>query len=238
MSQSTRLGLGLTVAGWPPNPGPYPDWLPTAPSGDRPVIYADFVNGNYWAAGQTRALGDLFVQNDAWGTWVPDSAVSPGNGLDFSSGYAQPTVNHAYIGPVVSECTIVWESTALTSGSWGPVQADLLELPGFTVDGATKVKGQSGFGTSAAYWSLAGNSASSGLIGTPSLVAVAYTVYSDHTLGSINGQAATSTAVQAAPASPTDIAIAEGSGLAGLFMRWFSVYTPQPDADLPTLSTP
>jgi len=242
MNSKTNLFAGTIASGWPPNPGPYPDWLPTAPSGDRPHIYADFANDHYWADGAIRTLTELWVENTDYGTFDTANVVA-GQGLLTTLGNSSPTVNRSLLSTTLPTYTVVMSAiiTDLDSADVVSFEVDAVDLPSFDADssaiiyysqiGDKKLLGE--------FLNYNGDSAFTPSVDGVSPTAAAFNIYTDKAVGSLMGSSITSTAVHAAPAAPTDIgiqssAIASNTG----YLQTVAIYDLQPDADLPTLSTP
>jgi hypothetical protein len=231
--------------------GSFPVWLPTAPSGDRPTIYADFVNGNYWGNGAVTTAVALFEHNADWGDWNP-ACIQAGLGLSptdltgSNNCWAQ-VVSTFYGSLLTTGATFVTIGHApdITGSGQYDFEADLWDDPGFTA--------QSGafpliyFDTNATPGNVVEfyNGLDSRVDGpTPPTVAtakVAYTVATTPTMSySFNGASILSIASGTQPNPWTNIGLAVNvyGNLGAGYMTSIAIYAPQPDADLPTLSTP
>lgn len=236
---SARAGMWPGMAGGTDTP---PSWLPTAPSGDRPVIYADFVNERYWGNGNILTAAQLFVEDAAnWGTWS-ETAIVPGQGLDFSNANSNPVVNPAYVGPVVPLCSVVFSATIgdTTSTDSFAVEVDVVNLPSFAGDAWAAIfydPNSAGTRVQAGFGALNNWNGDAPAVPISSPMGVAFTVYSNYTIGSACGAPNFTTPNPGPPiGQPQHLAI-EGHGPRVCHMTTFSAYVPQPDVDLPTLST-
>ena len=240
-----RLGLGLGMPlndGAAPGGGGFPVWLPTAPSGDRPLIYADFKNGHYWADGGIVASTDLFYTNPAWGTFDPASIVT-GFGLAMlTSAHARPSIVHTYLTFDLKNCTVVYRihiGGDLTNYSVGS-EIDVWQSPDYTYDAWGEYTGSSGSGSPLPpiYASPDATTVSGSAIALAVDMGNAFTVTGLKTTGSMNGGVITSVTGGAPGVDPTDISVVCIGSDPLNFLTSFAIYAPQPDADLPALSTP
>lgn len=122
MSPGLGLGLGLHhPPGTVPEPPPpdYPAWLPTAPSGARPLAAGDFANGNYWD-GTVTTLTELFIQDTDFGTFT-SASVHAGEGLGWDTSGppwdGQPTLEPSATAQLLSGFTMVLEVAVTDPGS-------------------------------------------------------------------------------------------------------------------------
>jgi hypothetical protein len=209
--------------------GSFPVWLPTAPSGDRPVAYADFKNGNYWYSG---AIGTV-------NGWLANTALVVANtGLVKTNADA----NDPMVGvPLAYATALNWTrvtnfvSTDTSNGTYllailndadtqeiGTLGGALVQLSAYDDTGGTRII----------------NSAVSGT-GFSGKIATTWTA-AKSALSVAGGAVGTDTS--AFSATPT-ISNYGGFETAGPTTYVFTIasdafYAPQPDADLPTLSTP
>lgn len=88
----------------PPRPPWVSAWVPIAPSGDVPLVSADFVNGNYWN-GQSSSTdpSTLFTADASWGPYDP-AMIVPGSGLNTD---AAPVLLAALAAPLLGGCTVL-----------------------------------------------------------------------------------------------------------------------------------
>jgi hypothetical protein len=225
----------IANAGWLPNPGPYPDWLPTAPSGDRPDIYSDFVNGHYWAAGSVRTLTNLWGSSSIT-TFNPASVV-PGSGLDMTTG--APSLQNPYFLEIAGGATVVVAVNLDNVLSDGYV----INVQNISADFANSQTVQ--FGSFSSHHMQIdlfppnpnGSDVFSAAVSTAASMALAATFQPAQTIGSLQGGAVYMTANDPSETAAQIFAISCGADSAG-YVTTVAIYQPQPDSDLPTLSTP
>jgi hypothetical protein len=210
--------------------GSFPSWLPQAPSGDRPVIYADFANGNYWGNGATTTAAALFTQNLDWGPFDPATIVA-GLGLGASTFDAQPTiVADFYADLLTTGFTFVsTTNTPDTSDYHFIASVELADFPGFTNE-------------------YTGNIATSADVTAPGHALHKAAPVATHVTGALTigfSEIALCVAggevfvdASAVPVTPlTNIALfSKWSATKPSYLQSFALYAPQPNIDLQALS--
>lgn len=217
----------------------FPSWLPLAPSGDAPIVYADFVNGLYWASGAIQPTADdLFFSDPDWGPF-DSSAIVPGSGFPFDSNNS-PSVIQALIAAALAALPVTLLATLYTPDqiTFGSYLGDFEVFePTFAYDGYIDVMG-GGPGLFAEVRSPDGSGST--VDGLPQLyaggvVTAAANFSQTDTVGSVGGTANVTSTAADPGVSPTSVVFTTTSGVNG-FLRVAAVYPGQPDADLPLMS--
>lgn len=235
------------------SPPPPPVWLPRAPSGDYPVIYADFKNGHYWGNGAETTPDLLFEHNANWGDYNPAS-IQAGLGLGpttiLNSGDAWPQVVASFYGTLLTTgatFVLTGHASNITTDSYFDIEADLWDDPGYTAQYGAFVQdffsAWSGSGSPGQFvqiYNAAANADNGPLASAAHDIKLAYSAISSPMFYSLNGGATTSISSESPPNPWTNIGLTvhnnttPGEG----FMTSIAIYAPQPNTDLPTLSTP
>lgn len=215
-----------------------PAWVEAlrSPHGDLPTIAADFKNGRYWGSGAETTAGALFVENANWGDFDPASIVAA-SGLGSDDSTALPTVAHSFLGTLLTTgfTAVITSGLTVNASTNASHYVTATDLPGYNnlynaafVAGAGDTNGR--IVTSVGQTDTA-------------TVAIAATLKSAITVNFTTSAACLDggTVVTQASASPgtplTDICLeADFSTGFPAYMELLAIYTPQPDADLPTLS--
>jgi hypothetical protein len=254
-----RLGLGLGVYEHPiAKGGSFPSWLPTAPSGARPVIYADFKNGHYWGNGAVTDAATLFVHNSNWGGYDPAIDIVPGSGLGGpnTGSTGNPAIDPSFYGTLLTTGftgVIAWhfdDPTKLLS-YFGPLNGIGMTDNAFNnyYDGDCAVtspltSNPPGLGFQGQLENPTGNSGDI-LTSYPSTTngTFAFNVVFGTQAMSANGSSII-TYPSTTPSEPLTIvgitaiyAADNPSFQAPVWMTTAAIYAPQPNTDLPTLST-
>lgn len=251
---SARLALRQgVIAASASGGGGFPVWLPQAPSGDHPLVYADFKNGHYWADGAETDAATLLQENTAWGSYDPVSIV-PGSGL----GSSLPDNNSA---PVLNPA-LASVITLITSGATVVKLCDVPNLAGlYAYD--CEFNQLPDFNTQ--YWSELfvsplGGGTDNSILGAvnqtdnltetldvmtdPGIYGHAYTITTAQLDWAVNGVAETGITPTEVPTFPWNfICIQQAQQDASNpdnvgYMQSIALYAPQPTADLVALSTP
>lgn len=236
-----RPGNRRVVGGGSPTPPPpYPVWLPQAPSGDYPVVYGNFKDGHYWANGAVVGVDDVFYADTNWGDW-DSSVVVPGSGIPPAVPSNQPAIVQALIAGVLGSlpATVVVTTSVIGADfSSNLVECDVYDTASFDFDASAQIANPSSGAFHLHVSAPSDGSATDGDISSVATLAMAFNVYSDQIVGSLNGRA-TITASGGDPGIlPDSVALDPSSQLLSGFVAAIAVYASQPDADLPTLSTP
>jgi len=207
-----------------------PAWVEAlrAPTGDLPVLAADWKNGRYWLYDAEAAETDLFEQNTDWGSYSAGSAV-PGSGLAGSN----PILTAGAKTVVGDQCTVLFVAKFSAGNKY--VSLEYTDLPDYVSQRYAQFC-TAGFSSLVEIYETAQDvlvnldNATTG-----SSQKMAATVGINHFAGSAKGQTPALTAEPETPAKPyTDIGIAVASGT---YLELIAIYEMQPDSDLPTLSS-
>lgn len=236
--------------------GSVPSWVTDqrAPSGALPFILLDFQNGLYWASGAVVALNAVLVENLDWGAYDP-SAVVAGHGLGAQAApganNALPTLVRGILGPAfISGATFVCEIILTGDLLETSVVADVefVSLPDFNSEYGSQVAWMSNrtgidvLPTSTAQVINQTDNLNNILTLPEDEVGVhrqAVTVAASGLKYAIDGTLQTALDATVTQSTPfTDIALfIYSSGPVLSYMQKLIVYLPQPEADLPALST-
>jgi hypothetical protein len=129
-----RVPVGGGAGFFPPAAGGFPDWVTAlaAPSGDLPLVVADFKQSLYYRADiGICALADIIVENLQWGHFDPAESVYPGSGMTNASNEGNFTMNDDAYALVVSG-TVVTVTTNVSGNSQADIE--LTALPSYAVD--------------------------------------------------------------------------------------------------------
>lgn len=258
------LSMAMTMGGDVQSVAP-PSWVPLAPSGAVPLVFLDFKNGNYWAAGEVTNVASVIDQPllvvGGVGLVLPVPFTPPniiGNAftaiaqtgalytavLDFSvQGPEVLNLDVSAFYVAIGEDYVYWSDLA-----WGWDAGVPSSWSQFFTDRVTPTGG----GGNGSQWDLADDTPPPQ--GLPD-GKIAGTMNGAHTAVSFNGSSlATQTithngaettnhpvvTVDSGPAfTPTEIRLFnDATNQASPWtVRSLTVYAPQPDTDLPTLST-
>lgn len=217
-----------------PSPPPFPVWLPQAPSGDRPTVYADPVNGHYWYDG---------AEGTADGIFADPSKIADGVGFVLPEGEAPS----GFTGGA---------ATALLSANWTVVVTaikdgnddvftlqngdDSCEIDfGWSNDGTTIGGGLGEYNDAD---SRSADLTSLNIPYVPGSVTMAGTRTVAKDVCSFQGSAiAANTTPLTSTTTVTQAWVGPYSGGTAsvqITLEQIAIYAPQPDADLPTLSAP
>lgn len=213
----------------------YPVWLPQAPSGDRPVVYADAKNGHYWKNNAISTAAAVLTENLDWSAWNA-SGISPGFGLQ-----RPPLTN---LSPVIAgvDTVIVTGLTVVVQGliaadpdvggtAYGAAVAD---IPGYVNETDTYVSVPAG-GVVEAY-----DNGVHTVLTPVSVLGVSRFVTSftpTRSAYSYNGSAVEGVDYAAvADRNMLGIVIPNFDSSPNSFVESVAVYALQPEVDLPTLS--
>lgn len=231
--------------------GAFPVWLPQAPSGDRPAIYADFVNGNYWGNGAETTAGALFEHNANWGDWN-SACIQSGLGLaptdNTGNNNCWPQIVSTFYGVLLtSGATFVTTGSApdITGSEQYDFEADLWDDPGFTAQAgafATQYfNGQVIPGTAVQLYNGLDSRSDAPILPNINNNKLSYTVKATTPMSySLNGASilSTSSGIQPNPWTNIGLAVNDYGTLGVGYMTSVAIYAPQLDSDLSALSTP
>ena len=65
----------------PPPPPPAPSWVPRAPSGNVATVFIGFASDQYWAAGATQTIAMLEGNTTVGDDWTPGNLIVSGKGF-------------------------------------------------------------------------------------------------------------------------------------------------------------
>jgi hypothetical protein len=106
----TTTHLPATADASPDAGAGLPEWLPAGA-----VIYADFVNGRYWAGGAERTLNQMFYATSHVGSWDPETDITPDGLVD-----GRPGINRDFIGDLLTQgfsCVFAADFGAMPGGN-------------------------------------------------------------------------------------------------------------------------
>lgn len=223
----------------------YPVWLPQAPDGSYPYVYADFVNGHYWGGSAELALSTLLVSNADFAGTFNTAHVEAGVGLkeDTSSNTSFPVVASAYATEILAGTTAVMnieQGNAQTIAEIG-----MYKLPSYSHGNSIYIKPSVGFPGSSRIEQYLYNDSDyadkeTSLASEAGDYRTAVTMTPTKNVQSTNGSA---TETVAPPGSSAPDVTHVGFGMGGTnnaltpaIILNIAFYAPQDDADLPGMS--
>jgi hypothetical protein len=215
------------------------------------MIYADFVNGNYWGNGAVTDAATLFVANADWGNWNP-AAIQAGQGMgaNGASGGGEPTIARTFLTSVFAAGgTVVAVTNCPASADLAyTFELDFWDDPAFSSDyfGGFNQAGANFSGPAYSRIGISNPLGSTPDLGNVTPISVgtgmAFTIPASGAdmAYSFNGGASVMLASEAPPVAWTDIGIYSYYDTLGApgYLATLAIYAPQPNVDLPTLSTP
>lgn len=229
------LGLALALDSFaPPSSGGLPAWLPLAPDGSQPLLYADFKNGNYWASGAEVAAGDTVYENLDWAPFDLSQIVA-GTGLTSASGSTGPTIRETPLGSTfVDGMTVVTSyrcSDAVSSNAGVYIQ----DFPNYDNSADVSISSNSAENALLEATGFAGATLAGAIIDGTNVLASNFTP--DRAAASLNGDVVsaaditTTTPYNSLAIQPFSLSAAPNSAVLSI-----AVYVLQLETDLPAMS--